>query len=247
MAPISRREKPRAVGPLALHWISLALWAAAKFMLYHFFADWTLQCLDAAGGGEAILSLGYLKLLPFAAIPAFPMLQAAYINDIQQFVTSLVTLDRYEWLATNDWPFLSHSLREFWGRRYNRLISTLLRDSVFSPLRNRAGLSASVATFAAYMVSGAFHAHLGYVAFGTGVPQTLLFFAIHALLSSLETKLAIHKNVSSPVAIGLTLLLLLLSAPLYFAPFLPVCAQFLAQNPVAEPPFRLPVPNICPR
>ncbi|XP_047062534.1 acyl-CoA--sterol O-acyltransferase 1-like [Lolium rigidum] len=48
-----------------------------------------------------------------------------------------------------DRPYLASSLRDFWGRRWNLMVSAILRPSVYDPVRALAGVPAAVlATFA---------------------------------------------------------------------------------------------------
>jgi len=54
-----------------------------------------------------------------------------------------------------DRPYLSASLRDFWGRRWNLSVPALLRQCVFRPVRARLGAPAGV--LAAFVVSGLMH------------------------------------------------------------------------------------------
>ena len=53
------------------------------------------------------------------------------------------------------WPFAATSLGEFWGRRWNRIVSGFLREVVFVPLARRAG--ARPALLVVYLYSGLYH------------------------------------------------------------------------------------------
>ncbi|ONK63555.1 uncharacterized protein A4U43_C07F16470 [Asparagus officinalis] len=50
-------------------------------------------------------------------------------------------------------PFKSDSLQDFWGRRWNLMVTGILRPSVYDPVRSRSGAGAGVV--AAFIVSGA--------------------------------------------------------------------------------------------
>ncbi|CAO2210100.1 unnamed protein product [Urochloa humidicola] len=52
-------------------------------------------------------------------------------------------------------PYLTTSLRDFWGRRWNQSTSAVLRAAVYDPLRRRAGKDASL--LATFLVSGMMH------------------------------------------------------------------------------------------
>ncbi|XP_048553868.1 probable long-chain-alcohol O-fatty-acyltransferase 5 [Triticum urartu] len=54
-----------------------------------------------------------------------------------------------------DRPYLASSLRDFWGRRWNLMVSAILRPSVYDPVRACAGPAAGV--LASFAVSGAMH------------------------------------------------------------------------------------------
>ncbi|KAK1677555.1 hypothetical protein QYE76_038403 [Lolium multiflorum] len=54
-----------------------------------------------------------------------------------------------------DRPYLASSLRDFWGRRWNLMVSAILRTSVYEPVRARAGVAAGV--LASFAVSGLMH------------------------------------------------------------------------------------------
>ncbi|XP_037483074.1 probable long-chain-alcohol O-fatty-acyltransferase 5 [Triticum dicoccoides] len=54
-----------------------------------------------------------------------------------------------------DRPYLASSLRDFWGRRWNLMVSAVLRPAVYDPVRARAGPAAGV--LAAFAASGAMH------------------------------------------------------------------------------------------
>ncbi|EER90132.1 hypothetical protein BDA96_10G274500 [Sorghum bicolor] len=52
-------------------------------------------------------------------------------------------------------PYLSASLQDFWGRRWNLMASAVLRPSVYDPVRARLGAAAGV--LATFLVSGLMH------------------------------------------------------------------------------------------
>ncbi|KAM0850994.1 hypothetical protein ACQ4PT_052705 [Festuca glaucescens] len=54
-----------------------------------------------------------------------------------------------------DRPYLASSLRDFWGRRWNLMVSAILRPSVYEPVRANAGVAAGV--LASFAVSGLMH------------------------------------------------------------------------------------------
>eukprot|EP00285_Hemiselmis_virescens_P001084 CAMPEP_0173407090 /NCGR_PEP_ID=MMETSP1356-20130122/66253_1 /TAXON_ID=77927 ORGANISM="Hemiselmis virescens, Strain PCC157" /NCGR_SAMPLE_ID=MMETSP1356 /ASSEMBLY_ACC=CAM_ASM_000847 /LENGTH=383 /DNA_ID=CAMNT_0014368193 /DNA_START=32 /DNA_END=1180 /DNA_ORIENTATION=- len=59
--------------------------------------------------------------------------------------------------TAGDFPLISGSMREFWSRRYNQVISELCRTVIFYPLASR-GWSAASATFVVFFCTGLLHA-----------------------------------------------------------------------------------------
>jgi alginate O-acetyltransferase complex protein AlgI len=85
-------------------------------------------------------------------------------------------------------PLLSRSLREFWGRRWNRAFSEMTAASVYRPLASVAGQPAAL--LAAFLCSGLFHELAISVPVRAGFGGPLLYFALHGGLLLAETALA---------------------------------------------------------
>ncbi|CAL4890082.1 unnamed protein product [Urochloa decumbens] len=77
-----------------------------------------------------------------------------------------------------DVPYLASSLREFWGRRWNLMVSAILRPSVYDSVRARAGKAA--ATLATFLVSGLMHeAMVYYLTLRSPTGEMTAFFLLH--------------------------------------------------------------------
>ncbi|KAF0891679.1 hypothetical protein E2562_010896 [Oryza meyeriana var. granulata] len=63
-----------------------------------------------------------------------------------------------------DRPYLSASLREFWGRRWNLSVPALLRLCFSRPVRERVGGGVAARVLAAFLVSGLMHEAMIYYA-----------------------------------------------------------------------------------
>ncbi|KAF8693400.1 hypothetical protein HU200_038793 [Digitaria exilis] len=78
-----------------------------------------------------------------------------------------------------DRPYIASSLRDFWGRRWNLMVTAILRPSVYDPVRARTGKpTAAMATF---LVSGLMHEAMVYyltLRMPTGGEMTA-FFVLH--------------------------------------------------------------------
>jgi Membrane bound O-acyl transferase family len=77
-----------------------------------------------------------------------------------------------------DCPVAATSLGDFWGRRWNRIVSGLLREVIFLPLARRAG--ARVALFAVFLYSGLYHEIFNVLA-GSGYGEPTLYFLVQYL------------------------------------------------------------------
>lgn len=105
----------------------------------------------------------YMKLcFNCVALYFFIDIVVGFFNTIARWVFGI------EFEEPSNEPYLSTSLQDFWGRRWNILVSNLLRLTVFIPVRSAmidvAGRrrSAAVGVFAVFVVSGLMHELLFY-------------------------------------------------------------------------------------
>jgi hypothetical protein len=150
--------------------------------------------------------------------------------------------------SLTNFPFLSQSLREFWGRWYNQLIGSILRESIFQPIVQHIS-SATIASLTAFLVSGLLHVHLALVTFNDSQPaiSNMIFFLLHGVACTVEVHTPFR--VLIPLSWLFTQLFLLATASLQIGPFTKVGPEFYAVN---TPPLfkqkwipKLPVPNFC--
>jgi alginate O-acetyltransferase complex protein AlgI len=80
-------------------------------------------------------------------------------------------------------PAASRSVADFWGKRWNRVYSGMLREIAFVPLLGRCG--PKWAMFAVFLFSGIVH-EIASVAAGSGYGGPLLYFMVQALAFRLE-------------------------------------------------------------
>ncbi len=113
-------------------------------------------------------------------------------------------------------PIAARSVGEFWGQRWNIIVSAWLRTFVFWPLARRR--FAGVGVFCCFLVSGAFHAWPMLAGLGTvAASSTAVFFVFQGVVVLAESRLSVH---TWPVAMARawTLVILLASSPLYIDP-----------------------------
>jgi hypothetical protein len=157
--------------------------------------------------------------------------------------------------AAFDKPFLAHSLADFWGRRWNLLVSNLLRVSVYDPvlklmLWSRPGLHTappsygsvklpqwprSVATFACFLVSGLMHELIFYnMTRSKPTWEVTFFFVLNGSATMLEGALGQMTRLRLPklVSIPLTVSFVLVTAIWYFYP--PLVDSGIVDDSIAE-------------
>ena len=94
-------------------------------------------------------------------------------------------------------PAAATSLRDFWGRRWNRIMSGMLRDLLFTPLARHIGVVA--ATLAVFLYSGVLHEFVSVLArSGHGGP-TLYFLVQGAAFLVEGTRFGRRFLVGSPL------------------------------------------------
>ena len=124
----------------------------------------------------------------------------------------------YSWPLMHRTPIAARSVGEFWGQRWNRIMSAWLRTFIFRPLARRR--CAGVGVLCSFFVSGALHGWPLLVALGTSAAFSMvLFFVIQGVCVLAESRLSIR---TWPVTMARTwtLVLLLASSPLFIDPFL---------------------------
>lgn len=115
-------------------------------------------------------------------------------------------------------PIASHSLQEFWGQRWNRVVSAWLYVHCFLPLARRGHASAGI--MAAFLASSVLHAYFTLVAVGATMAAAMLaFFLIQGMLVLFEvnTEVSHWKPV---LARAWTALAILGASPLFVEPLL---------------------------
>ncbi|KAK9060570.1 hypothetical protein SSX86_021275 [Deinandra increscens subsp. villosa] len=131
-----------------------------------------------------------------------------------------------------DEPYLATSLQDFWGKRWNLMVTSILRPTIYNPVhsissrvvpRKQASL---VAVFTTFLVSGIMHEFIFYNIGGlkpTG--EVTCFFLLHGVLVSIEVcikrvvkgKLHLPAILARPLTLGCVFAT---SFWLFFPPFL---------------------------
>lgn len=128
---------------------------------------------------------------PFAILVAYCCLVFLMIEILVELSSKAVRwLLGMELEPASDEPYLSASLREFWGRRWNLTVNGILREAVFRPARAAAAAAgagreaaAMVGVLAAFVVSGLMHELLfWYVSPAGGASwEMTAFFVLHGV------------------------------------------------------------------
>lgn len=145
-----------------------------------------------------------------------------------------------------DEPYLATSLQDFWGKRWNLMVTGILHPTVYLPVRSISGrflpkkLASFPAVMASFVVSGLMHELIFYY-IGRLKPtwEVTWFFVIHGVLVGLELvvkrtvggSVRLPAVVSGPLALGVVVAT---SFWLFFPPFLRCdtevrsCKEFVA-------------------
>ena len=170
MTRVPRHFDARALGKIV---VAGAVCVAAVWVIgvAYAFDDWRFYALRWFVGGAP---------LPFAVF--------ACADGVLAFV---LAASGRRMPPVNRAPYLATSLSDFWARRWNSVINTLLRDHVYKPVSHRGALAAMTATFVA---SAALHAYLIGMLLGPGATLAwTLFFIAQAGLMWIERHLHVRR------------------------------------------------------
>lgn len=150
---------------ITLCWAALAAMAAvaAAPPLLHYAVRWTAGALLTLAAFEVLVAM--VELIAAASGWTAPLM--------------------------HDSPHLARSVGEFWGQRWNLIVSGILRDRAFLPLARRAPLLGLAASFA---LSATIHAYL--ISFAGGAMAALAwaaFFLVQPLAILAERRLGVRR------------------------------------------------------
>jgi hypothetical protein len=98
-----------------------------------------------------------------------------------------------------DCPIAATTLGEFWGQRWNRIVSGMAREIIFFPLARRAG--ARFALFAVFLYSGLYHEIVSFIA-QSGYGGPTLYFLLQYLGISIENIRPIRRQIQAHPWLG---------------------------------------------
>jgi hypothetical protein len=136
-----------------------------------------------------------------------------------------------------DRPYLASSLRDFWGRRWNLMVSAILRPSVYDPVRARAGNPAGV--LATFLVSGLMHEGMVYyLSLRRPNGGMSAFFLLHGVCCVAEGWCARRWTArglpSPPQAVATLLVVLFVAATSFWLFFPPLCKDGVEEKLLEE-------------
>ena len=181
--------------------------------------------VEATAIGTAWLLLRYFIDAPLSiTVRASCRLLAGivFIYAIAEFIADLI---HFSFLASGTamrpihiTPIAARSLRNFWGKRWNRAVSGWLRRFIFSPLANRR--RPKLGLICAFLVSAAMHAWLLLVAVGASAALSMAtFFCLQGMFILAEDRFQV-RGWLVPLGRVWTLTILLATSPLFICPFL---------------------------
>lgn len=154
----------------------------------------------------------------------------SWLGDAQCVVVSLLSAGRFELLPFNNYPFLAVSIKEYWGKRYNRIIHTLLKETVYLPAQNVYGLSKRTASLATFAVSGLLHVYVVHFTFQTGYLRAFVWFIAQHYWIYLVEETNEWKELPRAVKRIVTHTFFFLSLTLYGGLFVEAMPEWLDKN-----------------
>lgn len=181
--------------------------------------------VEALAIGAACLLLRHIihAQLPVAVSALYRLFAGiVFIYALAEFVTDLI---HFCFLASGTamrpihvTPVAARSLRDFWGKRWNRAMSAWLYRFIFLPLAHRHHPNPGL--ICVFLVSAAIHAWLPLVALGASAAFSMgAFFCLQGVFILAEDRLHVCAW-PTPLARVWTLTILLLTSPLYIFPVL---------------------------
>ncbi|CAF1527568.1 unnamed protein product [Rotaria sp. Silwood1] len=161
----------------------------------------------------------------------------------------LITRDKYTLQSFTNFPLFSRSLRDFWGRRYNVQVGTVLKESIFQPLSLYIS-SRTIIALITFIVSGLFHVHIVLAVFNDTLSalSTFFFFVLNGIVCCIEAYMGIQ--LPQPFGSLITHVFLLLTASMCIGH----CTREATYFSVNVPPLygnqwipKLPIPSVCPK
>jgi hypothetical protein len=210
--------------------LEFLLWIGIKMIGYAVVFQWMQQILaQQSDSSSTLLSTSSLftvfKDSSYAQLVTLyiaMILTGCWVNDAISCLVSIVSLGYYEVLTFLHYPILSNSLKDFWGRNYNRVTHNLLKECVYIPAQNYGGWSKPTARYLTFAVSGLMHVYTDYFVFGGGYWRTMAFFMLQPVWIDVEDVFTIPG--------GRTHLFFWLSSFLYLGLFVEVLPEFLEKS-----------------
>ena len=98
-----------------------------------------------------------------------------------------------------DCPIAATTLGEFWGKRWNRIVSGMSREVIFFPIARRAG--ARLALFAVFLYSGLYHEIVSFIA-DAGYGGPFVYFMLQYLGVAIENVRAVRRHLQAHPWLG---------------------------------------------
>lgn len=128
-------------------------------------------------------------------------------------------------------PYLSTSLQDFWGRRWNLMVTSILRPTVYHPVRRWAGAlfgaeaAQLLGILAVFAVSGVMHeAMFYYLTLAEPTWEVTCFFLLHGMATATEVvaKKAVAPHHHLPPAVSAVLTLTFVGGTVFWLFFPPI-------------------------
>jgi len=149
------------------------------------------KCFDEPYKVQMVMD-NYWYLVFYCCVSVTILLSSfSLYGALMQSLVRLFTLNRYQFIEYNNFALLSVSIKEFWSKRYNYFVRTMLHQNVFTPLINN-GYSKYFAAFMSFIMSGLMHVFMVWKQLNNGIYPilcTIYFFCLHGIITMIEAEM----------------------------------------------------------
>eukprot|EP01104_Vermistella_antarctica_P013211 TRINITY_DN3966_c0_g1_i1.p1 TRINITY_DN3966_c0_g1~~TRINITY_DN3966_c0_g1_i1.p1 ORF type:complete len:415 (-),score=74.60 TRINITY_DN3966_c0_g1_i1:30-1274(-) len=243
--PIRRQHPVPAPTQVAVSCVIDAVQSAALFIAFPVINRIASKVFHSAEFTEfltqPLIPSTWLQYCGYTGLFGATMLASNGMNILMELAVRVVSLGRYEVTPFFNYTIFSTSLREFWARRYNLVISAYLKDVVYIPSRRFFSSSQSQAGLLTFATSGILHMFVSHHTFHGGLVRSFVFFALHGLLCSVEPRFIDSKKDSLIKRVLWTHGTFLLILPIYAGLFVDAMPGWADNNVMPEREFLRPI------
>jgi hypothetical protein len=170
---------------------------------------------------EASGELIYVDLMVFLGYPWILYWIAGALFDLASLLSVLILNIKVD--SNFDNPYLAITFGEFWGRRWNLVVSNLLKETIYIPVLKLSGANRFLAVISSFFASACMHELMFYYLTGSFPFVWFKFFFVNGIFCIIESivRPILLRNFKWGAffwRVNTTLVLLYVSKMLFFSP-----------------------------